>query len=152
MRQCDYMEEREDVRDLRGRSEPPPPSFSEAFFLPWNEWPEKDRLFLDEPAISIYPSNSERIRDNYHHQLNADLTFPQKKEEYSITWTQFQIDEEDSINKQHRDTKTRSYWNLPKQTIKSEWGENLHFRFKSNTESSECCCFCDKDAIDSDLL
>lgn len=45
----DYMEEREEVRDLRGRSELPPSLFSEGFFFPWNEWPEKDRLFLDEP-------------------------------------------------------------------------------------------------------
>ena len=45
----DYMEEREEVRDLRGRSELPPSLFSEGFFFPWNDWPEKDRLFLDEP-------------------------------------------------------------------------------------------------------
>lgn len=52
LRMMFYIEEREDVRDLRGRRSPLS-LFSEAFFLPWNEWPEKDKLFLDEPAISI---------------------------------------------------------------------------------------------------
>lgn len=89
MRSCvegDYMEEREEVRDLRGRSElPPPPLFSEGFLFPW---PEKDRLFLDEPppwlAISNDPISSFNfwiyIRQSIIIKLDADFDFFQKQE------------------------------------------------------------------------
>lgn len=133
------MEEREDVRDLRGRrSEPPPPpplpSFSKPFFLPWNEWPENERLFLDGPPwLAIF--NSLNYSEKTISQSSSSLSSSNRRRFEQRYTTERLASQRYKIRKK----KLRLHWKLPKQS-------------SSSPTESYGCYLCDKDATKTGQL